>query len=213
MAKFAKGLLSLFFPQRCVLCGGTVAGEELCCGSCRAGAPPAGDPTPQMAHAAPSLAVFGYRGPVRRAILRLKLEGDLRTAAFLAEEMAALLTGEHNPAAFDCITYVPMQPEREAHRGYNQARILADLVAEATGLTVRDDLLTRDGVFVQHQLAASFRQKSAPASFFAMEGAALQGERVLLVDDVVTTGSTAVTCVKLLRELGAGGVVVLSAAR
>ncbi len=214
MAGLFSGAASLLFPDRCVLCGQPVPTGDLSCRRCEEALPPPGPPTAELTACCQSLAPLGYRDQVRRAVLRLKNEGDLRAAAYLAGKMATLVRDACPGLPFDCVAYVPMQPQREERRGYNQARVLADLVAQSLDLPVADGLLRREGVFVQHQLSAAFRQKSAQAAFLPGEGASLPaGARVLLVDDVVSTGSTVIACVRILRDLGAAPVVVLSAAR
>ena len=206
-------LKTLLFPDRCVFCDEPVPSGIYCCSRCEKAAGPAGGPARSLAVSPyPSLAVFRYQGGARQAVHRMKFRGDLRAAEYFTKRMATLLLETSPDLPFDLIAFVPMQPVREKQRGYNQAEVLARGISRETGLPVRD-LLLRQGTFIQHQLSASFRHKSAPLSFRARPEVSLSGERVLLVDDVVTTGSTALACADLLMELGASGVTVISAAR
>jgi len=146
-------------------------------------------------------------------LARFKFRGDRGTGRRIARLMAHAWREQRPDFDADSLTFVPMPPERERQRGYNQARLLAQWVGEELGLPVLE-LLRREGVLMQHELAASFRKKGVRPVFRLLPGAAEQaaGRHILLVDDIVTTGGTVQICAVQLREAGAEEVSVLAAA-
>ena len=95
-------------------------------------------------------------------------------------------------------------------RGHNPARLLADALSAETGLPVAGNLLLRaEDSLAQHSLDMAQRAENARRSYRRVPCAELAGERVLLVDDVCTTGSTADACAACLRSMGAGEVIAL----
>ena len=209
-------MLDLIFPPRCVLCQDVCRSGELCCDRCRleveAERPPLrhGDGSPGRPWSV-LVCAFHYGGNVRGAISRFKFRGDMQAGEYLGRAMAKLVTEMFPPYAFDVVVPVPMPQQRQKQRGYNQAEILAGYVAEALGIPVVSDVILRQGVFAQHQLTVGFRRRETAYSFRCGKGD-LRGKRVLLVDDVITTGSTAAVCCHLLREMGAVEISVVAAA-
>jgi ComF family protein len=142
---------------------------------------------------------------MRSAVHRLKFAGWRAVAAALGEAMAAVV--EERP---DAVTWVPLSRRRLSDRGFDQARALAVVVARHLDrpllhlLSRTSDTLAqarRSGAERRAALAGSFRQQGeTPAA-------------VLLVDDVLTTGTTAATCARALLEAGTGEVSLVTAAR
>ncbi|HEX6843791.1 MAG TPA: phosphoribosyltransferase family protein [Actinomycetota bacterium] len=152
-------------------------------------------------------APFRYRGPARLAIHRLKFSGWRDVAAAIAEAIAASPGGL---PPVDVVTWVPLARRRLAERGYDQARALA--VALGRRLDVPAAALVRRTVATGPQAARSGADRRS-----AMEGAFVPRRsappRVLLVDDVLTTGATVAACATALRAAGAREVHVAAAAR
>ncbi len=212
----SEKLLDLLFPPRCVLCGQVCASGQLCCDRCLREEPPfcqplrPGDGTASRPWEMLACA-FAYRGQIRGALSRFKFQGDRRAGEYLGRSMAKLVTEVFAPGSFDIVVPVPMPEERLRMRGYNQAEILADYVAAELGIPVLPQALVRRSTFSQHQLTIGFRHREAEHSFCS-GSANLAGIRVLLVDDIVTTGSTVAICCRLLLEMGAAKVSVVAAA-
>lgn len=215
MACFNR-LLDSIFPPRCVLCGKVSENRALCCHACTQKEPPfvmpvqVGDGTDTRPWKALYCA-HRYDGNVRQALGRFKFHGDMRAGEYFGSVMSKLVTEAATPLPFTVIVPVPLPEERQRMRGYNQAEILAQHVAAATGLPVLPHALLRTGTLAQHQLTSRFRHRAADATFCA-GSTALTGAHVLLVDDVVTTGNTAAVCCRLLLDMGAQNVTVLAAA-
>jgi predicted amidophosphoribosyltransferase len=152
-------------------------------------------------------APFLYAGPARAAIHRLKFSGWRSVASALADAMVAAGA----PAA-DAVTWVPLARRRLAERGYDQARALAVAVGARLDLPVVR--LTRRAVATAPQARRPGEERR-----MAMQGAfeplarSIVPDRVLLVDDVLTTGATAAACAEALATSGVREVALLTAAR
>jgi ComF family protein len=126
---------------------------------------------------------------------------------FLCEEVA------RRPLQADIVVPVPLAAGRQRQRGYNQATLLAERVASAVGATLAPDALTRRGRPPQSTLKAPDRLSNLADVFACAHQADVLAKRVLLVDDVVTTGATISACADTLAEAGAKRISVLAFAR
>ncbi len=151
-------------------------------------------------------AAFGYEGVARRLILSLKFSSVRAAAIPLARAMTALPGGEE-----EIIVPVPTTERRLRQRGYNQAEVLAQRVGEELGMRVVCALTRRDEHVAQMTLTRAQRAKNLVGSMSAT--GEVCARRVLLVDDVYTTGSTAKEAARALYAAGAAGVSVFVAAR
>lgn len=231
-----RRLLDLLFPPRCVHCQTT--GAPLC-GACAAliHAPPAprclrcdrpllGAPGPRcpacvaLLHerTPPALerivVAAEYDGPVASAIRALKFRRQRR----LAGPLAALLAGamrRADPRA-DLIIPMPLHVERLRRRGYNQAALLARPLARALGVPLRADALLRTrATRPQTRLHASERRANVAGAFALAPGvaAALAGKRIILLDDVTTTGATLESAAEALLVAHPAAIIGLAVAR
>jgi ComF family protein len=108
---------------------------------------------------------------------------------------------------------VPLARARLRQRGFNQARLLADHVAPALGACLLDDALEREERAAQSTLRAANRLANLDGAFRCPTPPDIRGRRVLLVDDVVTTGATVSACADTLAQAGASRINVLAFAR
>jgi ComF family protein len=212
--------LDAVFPRRCAGCG---AGPWPFCAGCAAALEPIEPPWCERC-GAPSLlpvprcrdcpppavsgvrAPFRYEGPAREAIHRLKFTGWRDVAAALAAAIAAC----DGQAPADVITWVPLSRRRLAERGYDQARALAVALAHETGTPVVRLLRRTVATGPQARRRGSERREAMRGAFDATRDVP---PRVLLVDDVLTTGATVAACAEALRDAGASQVHVAVAAR
>jgi ComF family protein len=165
---------------------------------------------------APALAAVrapcAYAGPVRAAIHRLKYQGERHLAAPLATLLADCLAAR--PLAVDALVPVPLDAARGRHRGYNQAALLAAPVAEALAVPTTPDALQRTrATRPQVGLSARERRANVRGAFTCPTPTAVTGRRLLLVDDVMTTGATLEACALALTSAGAERVWGLVVAR
>jgi predicted amidophosphoribosyltransferase len=186
---------ALLAPPLCVGCRGATAPAELICPRCRRLLRAL--PVP-LARAGAPQAAFPHEGVARRLVAALKFHG----AAGLAPELAALMR-ERLPAAAleaDCIVPVPAHPLNRRRRGYNQSLLLARALAVAARIPVADCLTRAPSMPPQAGLGRAERL-ALPRTAYSC--AAPPAGRILLVDDVVTTGSTLARCSDALQS-GAG---------
>lgn len=214
-------LLSLLFPPRCAVCDEVIPiGQGLCrdcCGRLASSLDPSslcprcGKPREECLCAALSggfdgcLAVFLYREDTRRLFERLK-EGD----GGIAQQLAAMMLARWQQSPFpapDAIVCVPPRPGR-----YDQVRALALPISRGLGAPLQDGLIFRQqNSLTQHTLSAKERWQNARASYCLQQGGSISG-RVLLIDDIMTTGATLSACASLLRRAGAREIFCLTAA-
>lgn len=163
------------------------------CGRCIAG-PPAFDATQALAD---------YVAPVSGMVGALKFAARLDLADVFARLLAAR---EPLPREADVIIAVPLSHERETERGFNQSREIARRLARLVGLPLRDGILLRTvHAAPQQSLARDARERNVRGAF-ALAGE-VRGQRVAVVDDVMTTGSTLDEVAAVLKRGGAVRVV------
>src|SRR5690606_5859687 len=231
------GVLDFMLPPRCLRCGVAVAGEASLCADCWRTLTFLGPPQCRLCgyplpHALPDAPLCGecaaeappydraraalrYDDGARRLILAFKHADRTDTApafgAWLARAGAELL------ADADLIAPVPLHRFRLLKRGYNQAAILAGALAREIGLAHAPDLLQRRRATRSQQgLSGRARLENVTAGAFRVHPwrrGRVEGRRVVLIDDVLTTGATVGACARVLRRAGASRVDVLTLAR
>lgn len=160
----------------------------------------------------PLLSPFIYRDPIRAALFRLKYEGRSEFSRLLAPSIARCLQEGDCPRA-DAIVSVPLHPAKLIERGYNQSALLAHHVAKVIGgRAVPLALLRVRPTRSQASLTREERLTNVAGAFAVRNARLVRGRRVLLLDDVVTTGATARACLRALRATGAKPVAVVALA-
>ena len=154
---------------------------------------------------------FVYGGPVREMILGLKYSGRVDVLPFFSRAMVWSLH-QHALTDADLVIPVPTVFGKFMKRGYNPAGLLANEVGRLLGIPVEHRLLVARPGMGQKGKGREQRLESRRHAFFIRPGWELEGETVLLVDDVVTTGATVRACSKLLKSAGAGKVIALAVA-
>lgn len=229
--------LDLVLPPRCLGCGATVGTQGRLCATCWRDisflAPPfcrlCGYPLPHALPEAPlcgscaaeppaydrARAALRYDEGSRRLILRFKHADRTDTAPALGRWLARAGTELLSDA--DLIVPVPLHRWRLLKRGYNQSAILARALATKTGTPLAPDLLQRTrSTRSQQGLSGSARLDNITATAFRIhpwQRRRAAGARVLLIDDVLTTGATITACTHTLRRAGAARIDVLTLAR
>ena len=237
---FLDSVLAIVYPQACHVCNQSVenrhdgvacaacwaaaalfAEDETLCGKCGA---------PSVTHlksAAPQAIRCGrcdddsftvaracgaYTGALRATILELKRRPALapRVGALLRQlQLSAPLR------AADIIIAVPLHESRERERGFNQAHLLARELAKLSGLPLAEHAIYRRLHTERHRggMDAKARRESVADAFVVRHQHSVAGKRVLLLDDVLTTGATVSACARVLKDAGAGDIYVLTLAR
>jgi competence protein ComFC len=155
---------------------------------------------------------FGTYEGALRDLIHLYKYGRIRTLARpLADLLAAALPRDER---FDAVTPVPLHWRRQWQRGFNQSELLARVIARRSGIPVVRALRRTRATLTQAGLSNTRRRENVTAAFSARRAASrLAGKRVLLIDDVMTTGSTAASCAAALKRAGASRVALLTVAR
>ncbi|HEY5621892.1 MAG TPA: ComF family protein [Pontiella sp.] len=194
-------------PPFCNLCGDPVAGSvehDFICYSCSAERP-AYDGARSAAR---------YDGVVGEALRQLKYEKALWLAPDLAELLQNCLYAEYQGGDFDLVVPVPLYHVRRRERGYNQSAVLARELSRRLRCRFLSGALRRiRPTTTQTNLTAPQRLSNVRNAFQPGKAKQLAGRRVLLVDDVMTTGATVNACSKALKKGGAASVYVLTVAR
>ena len=201
-----KALLDTLFPERvaCISCGREAVVDEGClCADCREGielfvsAPPPG-------HTDGYFAAYLYNDVSARMVKRLKYNGALWVAGPLADALRVPDDWE-----IDIVVPVPLHYRRQLKRGFNQSELIARLLCE------REDLKLAAGALIknrstesQARLSDAGRKRNLKWAFTADDS--VRGKRILLIDDVRTTGSTISACAEELKKHGAEKVFALT---
>ncbi len=154
---------------------------------------------------------FGaYEGALRDAIHLFKY-GKVQTMARpLSDLLASALPRDQR---FDAIAPVPLHWRRRWQRGFNQAELLARSLTKRSGIPLLRALRRVHSTQTQAGLSNTSRRGNVAKAFRVRRGAAVEGKRILLIDDVMTTGSTAAACAVALKRAGAAKVSLLTVAR
>ena len=152
-----------------------------------------------------------YEGTLRE-LIHLYKYGRVQTLAKpLGDLLAAALPREER---FDAVTAVPLHWRRQWQRGFNQSELLARAMAARYGIPVVRALRRVRATVSQAGLSNTRRRENVAMAFACRRGArAVAGKRILLIDDVLTTGSTAAACARALKRAGAAKVALLAVAR
>lgn len=210
-----KLVLDLIYPPRCPFCGRVleVWEDEGLCHQCQKTLPWQLEVGKQVDFCARCFSPLWYRGSVRRGMEQFKFRGGQIHARLFGTLMAQCLQDRWQKP-MDLITWVPLSRKRLRERGYDQAELLARRVGEVTGLPVTAALVKTRNTKAQSSLDADDSRKANVQGVYACRpGVDLAGKRVILVDDVATSGSTLAECAACLRKAGAVSVVALTLAR
>lgn len=151
-----------------------------------------------------------YEGTLRKLVHLFKYAGMKPLAQTFAGFLSAALP---RTESFDCITPVPLHWRRQWRRKFNQSELLARAIARRTGISVLLALRRVQPTAVQAGLSNTARRRNVAGAFRCRRTEGVRGKRILLIDDVLTTGATASACAAALKRAGAARVAVLTIAR
>lgn len=233
-------LLALLYPQACAVCGSSVESQTLgvACAKCwgqtqifsgaeclcwKCGRPSIGTAPPEKreevrCHRCDSDAFTAaracgvYEGALRASVLLLKREPHI--CHWLSDQLVKVQK-QYPLNRATRIVPVPLHAEREKDRGFNQATLIGRELSRATSLPLDEVSLVRNKHTNRHRagMDAKGRRDTVADAFRVTHPALIAGERVLLVDDVFTTGATVSSCASALMDAGAAEVYVLTIAR
>ena len=229
-------LSSLFYPASCVVCSGNVAWREYLCADCRARAPRIAAPfcakcsepfsgaitqtfscancEHRTLHFDCAVAAYRSRGLVRKLVHEFKYGHQRHLRHPLAEWLRETMNDSRlRGRRFDLIVPVPLHPARERERGFNQATLLAELLARQVAVPLCAVLERIRYTTTQTAYDRAERMENLHDAFRLRKNMNVRELRVLLIDDVLTTGSTLSECARVLKEAGAIAVHAATAAR
>lgn len=231
-----RGFISLFYPANCELCGEPIASDEYLCGGCGEKSPKiaapfcakCSEPFPgaitqeftcaNCAHRTldfdAAVSAYRSRGVVRVVMLRFKYGGDLHLRHPIGQWLLEAMDDSRlYHRTFDIIVPVPLHPTRQRERGFNQAELLAKILSVNRRLPVLSALERIRYTTTQTAFDRAERMENLRGAFRLRKNIVVRDSRVLLVDDILTTGSTLSECARVLREAGAQSVYAITAAR
>ena len=216
MKKLLSALLDLIYPPKCPFCRSVLdRNAEGACPLCEDALPKTGmQRAKRLENGMLCLSPLRYDGAVREAVRRYKFRGLAVYGEAFGKRMARCLREERYTALFT-ITWVPLSEKRLRQRGYDQARLLAESMAEELGLEKPRPLLRklRDTRAQSSLREEKERKENVKGVYEVIDPALVKGAHILLVDDVVTTGSTLMSCAAALWKAGAQEVSAITLAR
>ena len=211
--KKRNALMELLFPRKCLLCRKLLKNAEAdLCGSCRKDmeAYPAGKRNVQFLDS--FAAVWYYEGSVRASLLRFKFYGARSYAAGYARFLARTVR-ETLPGGFDVLTWIPVSRRRKLRRGYDQVELMAralgrelDMPSVSAMKKIRHNP-TQSGIADDAQ-----RRANVLGAYRVTAPDKIAGKRVLLLDDILTSGATMAEAARVLKTAGAAEVHGLAVA-
>lgn len=224
-AEYVIKLFNLISPRQCVMCGCRLSiGEKLICTACNLKLPRTGYSAKPydnyMAH------IFWGRLPIERAvalfffrahsdssniIYSIKYFGHPEAGAFMGRMAANEFRLNGFFEGIDAIVPVPLARKRQRERGYNQSMEIARGVSEITHLPIISNAVIRKSFAAsQTRMNRWQRYENVKDVFVLKDGSSLTGKHILIIDDVVTTGATVISCATELQKGGASKFSVLS---
>jgi len=200
-----------FFPRRCVWCMGVAEPTHMLCADCE----PEAQPlllAPDLVRDTqlPLISAFGYHSHAKRILLNVKYHGGRKNAHSIGYAMADALSSAGVMDKQWLLCSVPMTAAQVKTRGFNQSEVLAKSAARWLGLEYAPLLRKTRETQVQHDLPAAQREKNVDGAYCAAMPEQITGRKIVLVDDICTTGATMRACAKVLQTAGAEEIICLS---
>ena len=208
--QFFSLLINLLIPARCIFCRKYLPydADAPFCSSCQLYI----DSLPVNELQIPAGVcryALDYLADVRRAIIAYKFHNKPQYGRALGELLVPLIVAAGD---VDCVTWAPVSALRLAKRGYDQSRLLAEAAGQSLGIPVRSLLRKHRNTRKQSQTPHEKRSENVRGAYSLAGHTSPAGLRIVLVDDIVTTGSTISECCRVLYEAGAREVVCIALA-
>lgn len=197
--------IRLIEPPHCARCGRTLKTSSGRCGECGS----------ESFHFDRAFACTWYDGPIQKLLHLYKFGRRKSLRRFLTALMRQFIEHHVNPADFDAVIAVPLDRARKNSRGFNQSELLSKTLAGAFKKKHlhHSVLRRRRAPTPQSSLTKAGRRENVRDAFSVRKTGAVQSQKLLLVDDILTTGQTASECARALKQAGARSVTVLAFAR
>ena len=208
-----SSVIDFIFPPACPVCRGAFNARDIICPGCIEAITECSysyiPPERDLTHVDRISILLPYDSICRTLVHALKYHGMKSTGPVLGKLMAKKTLKDYSPPGNSCIVPVPLHPFKLKERGYNQSESLAGGFALFTGFEICNDLLSRTKhTGTQTALDQEQRALNVRNAFRYSGEKSLCGRPVIIIDDVMTTGSTISECAKALKEGGAGDIIV-----
>lgn len=202
--KWINHLTAILFPPKCLLCRTVLQNNELdLCHKCRTDNPECFISAKKLPFIDSWVAVWYYEGQARLSLLRYKFRGA-RSYASGYGRLLAMKIQEAHPEGFDLLTWVPVSRQRKIRRGYDQVELLAQAVGRE--FHIEPIALLKK---IRHNppqssiIGDAQRRANVLGVYQISSNISLEDKRILLLDDIITTGATAGECARVLLTAGA----------
>ena len=209
--KIINWFISLLYPRKCPFCRRLIDEQDRICKSCKSKLPFITHRPPRtLEHIRECYSALSYEGTVRDSLLRYKFHGAVAYAEIYGDFLTKCI--DENAITCDIITWVPLSRGRLRKRGYDQARILAEYVSDKTGIECAQLLRKKRNNRAQSSISDAATRRKNVKGVYELAGEPPYAKTILLIDDIVTTGSSMSECAKVLKSAGAKEVIGLTVA-
>lgn len=184
----------------CSHCGRTVIAPEEYCSTCKE----------YMTSVDKARSVFNYEKPISGLIHKFKYGNHQYLKEFFGEDLTNLYLKNYFNA--DYLTFIPMHPKDQAKRGYNQSKLLTEVVSNKTGVAVFDGVSKIKRTKRQAKLNRAERLKNLVDAYRVTDKKSVKDKAIVIIDDVSTTGATAQALANKLKKAGAKSVCLITVA-
>lgn len=206
--------VELLFPSRCIICQKLTAPGELICPGCARALSLTGSQAKQHGDFFDACySPFYYEEPLRASFLRYKFNGRNGYAKLFGKWMADCLVREEQ-TQFDFVTWAPLSRRRRWKRGYDQAQLLAREISSRLELPLQSTLKKAHRTQLSRlEGGKAVRSAHILGAYSLRRQVDVADKRILLVDDIITSGATLSECARILKTAGAAEVVCITLAR
>lgn len=226
MKRFLEMIDHALFPYRCACCGRVIDRPDAVCSACGKQLKRIEGTTCPLCgreeqncrckgkgcHYESLAAPFLYQGVIRQGIGRLKFHAQVRAAGFFGAEMEKTVRERFCGVTFDLVTCVPMTLKKKKQRGFNQSELLARVLAERLEVPYCAKALMKQYETKEQHTLNAVQRRANVLGIYQAQGDLVEDKRILLVDDVSTTGATFDECAKVCLFAGSNEVYCVAAA-
>ena len=215
ISQFSRDFFNLFYPRLCAACSRTLnTGEQYICSSCLLRLPRTDyhlqNDNPVIRRfwgrvnieSAASFVFFDKGEAIQQILHSLKYAGNKEVGIFLGELYGHLLKQTHSFTACEAIIPVPLHRKKTKSRGYNQSNLLAEGLSKAMGIPFYTDFIERTVATSTQTQKSRYERFENVENIFRLNSKQVKEKHFLLVDDVITTGSTLESCARCVAQYG-----------
>lgn len=200
--------LDLLYPNKCPICNTIISGEKILDHSCFK---KNNNNMVKQFHVEKNdflcFSPYTYSGPIKKSIWKFKFRNHKEYAFYFSFSINQALNKLNPELTFDFITSVPISKERLKERGYNQTEIFAKQISRMRNTKYKRLLVKTVNNLPQHTLPAEERYKNVKGVYSIKKSGIMKNKKILLCDDIITTGNTICECRKILLNAGASEVI------